>query len=136
MPLGGFISENVYEGKLRSCHNIVDHSCVVFIDTEKGREEEQGKSYKASISIRCWLLEKDDVYVKQNTEEVHMAVRVAKRYHQRKLKFCIITFYDSQRAAITKALEIEKLPPGCVYNVDSFQGPFHYSCVNFSKCRP
>jgi len=73
MPLGGFISENVYEGKLRSCHNIVDHSCVVFIDTEKGREEEQGKSYK-------------------NTEEVHMVVRVAKRYHQRKMKFCIITF--------------------------------------------
>jgi len=63
MPLGGFISETVYKGKLRSCHNITDRSCIVFIDVEKGREEEQGKSYKVSISTRCGLLEKDDVYV-------------------------------------------------------------------------
>jgi len=51
-----------------------------------------------------------------------MVVRVARRYHQLKLNFCIITFYDPQRAAITKALENEDLPSDCVYNVDSFQG--------------
>ena len=51
-----------------------------------------------------------------------MVVRVAKRYHQRALNFCIITFYDHQRAAITKALKTENLPSECVYNVDSFQG--------------
>ena len=51
-----------------------------------------------------------------------MAVRVAKRYHQRRLNFCVITFYDHQRAAITKALKAENLPSECVYNVDSFQG--------------
>ena len=51
-----------------------------------------------------------------------MVVRIAKRYHQRRLNFCIITFYDPQRNAISKALASEKLPTGCVYNVDSFQG--------------
>lgn len=54
-----------------------------------------------------------------------MAVRVAKRFHQHHLKFCIITFYDSQRSAIAKALKEEKIPSGCVYNVDSFQGTFY-----------
>lgn len=56
-----------------------------------------------------------------------MAVRVAKRYHQQRLSFCIITFYDQQRDAITKALKAGNLPSGCVYNVDSFQGMFRSS---------
>ncbi len=51
-----------------------------------------------------------------------MVVRVARQYHQHKLNFCIITFYDPQRSAIIKALENEDLPTDCVYNVDSFQG--------------
>jgi superfamily I DNA and/or RNA helicase len=51
-----------------------------------------------------------------------MVVRIARRYHQRGLEFCIITFYDPQRAAIIKALETEELRSVCVYNVDSFQG--------------
>ncbi|KAI0251232.1 hypothetical protein BJV78DRAFT_497009 [Lactifluus subvellereus] len=59
-------------------------------------------------------------------EEVHMVVRIAKRYHQHRLNFCIITFYDPQRAAISKALESENLPAGCVYNVDSFQDRLCY----------
>ena len=54
-------------------------------------------------------------------EEVHMVVRVARRYHQFKLNFCIITFYDPQRAAIIKALENAGLPSERVHNVDSFQ---------------
>jgi hypothetical protein len=62
-----------------------------------------------------------------------MAVRVAKRYHQHHLKFCIITFYDSQRSAITKALDAEKIPSGCVYNVDSFQGTFHSSHIRLPQ---
>ncbi len=51
-----------------------------------------------------------------------MAVRIAKRYHQHRLNFCVITFYDPQRSAIAKALEADSIPSGCVYNVDSFQG--------------
>jgi superfamily I DNA and/or RNA helicase len=58
-------------------------------------------------------------------EEVHMVVRVAKRYQQHGLDFCIITFYDPQRAAISTALENAGLPPERVYNVDSFQGMYH-----------
>ncbi|KAF8483864.1 hypothetical protein DFH94DRAFT_690333 [Russula ochroleuca] len=52
----GFISETVYEGKLHSSHAIVDHSCIVFIDVEKGKEERRGMSYQASVSARDWLL--------------------------------------------------------------------------------
>ncbi|KAH9976258.1 P-loop containing nucleoside triphosphate hydrolase protein [Lactifluus volemus] len=102
-PLGGFISEMVYSGKLRSCHKIVDYSCIKFIDVRKGNERKKGSSY-------------------ENIEEVHMVVRIARRYHQRGLEFCVITFYDPQRTAIIRALETEKLPSGCVFNVDSFQG--------------
>jgi hypothetical protein len=61
-------------------------------------------------------------------EEVHMVVRVARRYHQLKLSFCIITFYDPQRAAIIGALENDDLPSDCVYNVDSFQGMWRSPC--------
>ncbi|SRR5260221_9284804 len=55
VPLGGFISEAVYESKLRSSHNIVDHSCVVFIDVGKGEEAKKGQSYQASIPRRATL---------------------------------------------------------------------------------
>ena len=59
---------------------------------------------------------------RQNMEEVHMAVQIAKRYKQHNLNFCIITFYDLQRTAIAKAMGVASLPTDCVYNVDSFQG--------------
>jgi superfamily II RNA helicase len=59
-----------------------------------------------------------------------MVVRIAKQYELHGLDFCIITFYDPQRAAITKALEVEKLPTGCVYNVDSFQGMNHPTLID------
>ena len=49
VPLGEFISEEVYLGKLRSCHKIVDRSCMAFIDVSKGEETKQGSSYKVSI---------------------------------------------------------------------------------------
>jgi regulator of nonsense transcripts 1 len=57
-------------------------------------------------------------------EEMHMVVRIARRYHKRRLDFCIITFYDLQRSVITKALEAANLPSERVYNVDSFQGMY------------
>jgi superfamily I DNA and/or RNA helicase len=54
-----------------------------------------------------------------------MVVRVAERYQEHGLDFCIITFYDPQRAAITQALKNASLPSERVYNVDSFQGMCH-----------
>jgi len=55
-------------------------------------------------------------------EEVRIVVRVARQYHLHRLDFCIITFYDPQRAAIIKALKDVDLPSERVHNVDSFQG--------------
>ncbi len=54
-----------------------------------------------------------------------MVVRVAGQYHKHRLDFCIITFYDPQRAAIIEALENADLPSERVHNVDSFQGMCH-----------
>ena len=65
--------------------------------------------------------------VKQNMEEVRMVVRIARRYEQSGLDFCIITFYDPQRAAIIRDLKNANLPSERVYNVDSFQGMYHSS---------
>ena len=84
----------------------------------------QGNSYKVSVPAGQRTTQGLILWGK-NLEEVHMVVRIARRYHQRSLDFCIITFYDPQRAAITKALEVANLPTGCVYNVDSFQGMGH-----------
>ncbi|THH13352.1 hypothetical protein EW146_g6849 [Bondarzewia mesenterica] len=102
VPLGGFISTKVYDNKLRSKHSIQDLNCVRFVNVSKGWENKSGTSYI-------------------NMEEVHTVVRLVKYYYRYK-DFCIITPYDPQRAAITKQLEIEKLPFNCVFNVDSFQG--------------
>ena len=46
VPLGRFISENVYKGKLQSEHDITSHSCVALIDVPKGREERVGTSWR------------------------------------------------------------------------------------------
>ena len=51
-----------------------------------------------------------------------MVVRIARRYQHYRLNFCIITFYDPQRAKIIEALQNADLPSEIVYNVDSFQG--------------
>jgi hypothetical protein len=52
IPLGDFISENVYNGKLRSQHEIVDYSCIAFINVWKGEETRQGSSWLVSEPAR------------------------------------------------------------------------------------
>jgi regulator of nonsense transcripts 1 len=49
VPLGMFISKNVYDGNLHSNHKIVDHSCIAFVDVQKGTETKQGNSYRAGV---------------------------------------------------------------------------------------
>jgi superfamily I DNA and/or RNA helicase len=66
-------------------------------------------------------------------EEVHMVVRAARQYQHHGLDFCIITFYDPQRAAIIKALETADLPSERVHNVDSFQGMFHFLRISIGR---
>ncbi|KAI0712798.1 P-loop containing nucleoside triphosphate hydrolase protein [Cerioporus squamosus] len=102
IPLGQFISEEVYNSKLKSVHKISEKSCVSFVDVRKGQEQSVGSSWR-------------------NIEEVHAVVNVVKNYY-RSLDFSIITPYDGQRAAIVGRLKAEDLPWECVYNVDSFQG--------------
>ena len=50
--LGSFISENVYNWKLRSRHSVTDYSCIAFIDVWKGEELKQGSSYMVSRPVR------------------------------------------------------------------------------------
>ncbi|KAI0644790.1 P-loop containing nucleoside triphosphate hydrolase protein, partial [Trametes meyenii] len=106
VPLGEFISKTVYASKLKSEHAITTRSCIRAIDVRKGKEEPCGSSW-------------------QNTEEVHTVVNLVKHYYQRvgRGRFCIITPYDAQRAALIRALTSARLPEAAeaVYNVDSFQ---------------
>ncbi|KAM5545226.1 hypothetical protein V8D89_001337 [Ganoderma adspersum] len=102
IPLGEFISEEVYNSKLKSVHGIVDSSCVCFVDVRKGAEESMAPGWK-------------------NTEEVHAVVNIVRNYYRHR-QFCIITPYDGQRSAIVQRLKHENLPWESVYNVDSFQG--------------
>ncbi|PSR72748.1 hypothetical protein PHLCEN_2v11443 [Hermanssonia centrifuga] len=90
IPLGNFISDEVYNKKLKSVHNIDNISCISFVDVDKGVEEHCGKS---------WI----------NMEEVHTVVNLVRHYYRHK-PFVIITPYDAQRSAIQKQLEKENLP--------------------------
>ncbi|KAJ2974699.1 hypothetical protein NUW54_g11853 [Trametes sanguinea] len=103
IPLGDFISVQVYDSQLRSVHAISDRNTVRFVDVRKGAEERVGSSWK-------------------NVEEARTVVNIVKNYY-RYLEFCIITPYDAQRAEIVRLLKAEDLPWERVYNVDSFQGP-------------
>ncbi|RPD58061.1 P-loop containing nucleoside triphosphate hydrolase protein [Lentinus tigrinus ALCF2SS1-7] len=103
VPLGNFISQAVYESRLKSHHTIKASSCVLFVDVRKGHEEHVGSSWK-------------------NTEEVNTIVNIAKTYYKN-AHFCVITPYDAQRAAISAALKAAGVARHeHVYNVDSFQG--------------
>ncbi|PCH35506.1 nucleoside triphosphate hydrolase protein [Wolfiporia cocos MD-104 SS10] len=104
VPLGNFISKEVYNSKLQSQHKINSLSCVAFVDVSKGEETQMGQS---------WI----------NREEVHTVVNLVRNYY-RYTEFSIITPYDAQRGEIQKALQNDKnnLPWDCVYNVDSYQG--------------
>ncbi|RPD58077.1 P-loop containing nucleoside triphosphate hydrolase protein [Lentinus tigrinus ALCF2SS1-7] len=54
VPLGKFISEEVYNSKLKSEHRIVDYSCVSFVDVRKGQEQSVGSSWRVSTPLRFW----------------------------------------------------------------------------------
>ncbi|KAF8064440.1 P-loop containing nucleoside triphosphate hydrolase protein [Lyophyllum atratum] len=106
VPLGHFISQNVYHGKLKSEHSMRDTSCVSFVDASNGGETKGGFSWT-------------------NAGEIQTMVNLVKTYYKYK-DFCIITPYDAQRAAIERQLKLdpEGLPWERVFNVDSFQGGF------------
>jgi hypothetical protein len=57
VPLGAFISDEVYDGKLRSEHRIHGMECVVFVDAAKGMEEKCGTSWRVSQYAHCLQIE-------------------------------------------------------------------------------
>ena len=50
IPLGEFISEEVYNSKLKSIHDIFDSSCVCFVDVRKGVEESMAPGWKVCMA--------------------------------------------------------------------------------------
>ncbi|KAI0342846.1 P-loop containing nucleoside triphosphate hydrolase protein [Trametopsis cervina] len=104
VPIGEFISRQMYHNRLKSQHNINVRSSCRFVDIAKGKEEKAGNSYK-------------------NVEEANYVINIAKRYHEQGKSYRIVTPYDGQRSLIQKYLEKAKLPwEDRCFNVDSFQG--------------
>ncbi|KAL5510973.1 hypothetical protein ACEPAG_3692 [Sanghuangporus baumii] len=102
VPLGRFISEAVYDGKLKSEHDVKTQSCIAFIDVSLGEEENDKKSYI-------------------NKREVQTVEHLVRHYYKGK-DYCIITPYDAQRNLLHKTMEAAGLRYDNIYNVDSFQG--------------
>ena len=53
IQLGEFISEQIYNGQLRSFHKIKDEACF-FVDVAEGREKRNDKSWEAFYMIMRW----------------------------------------------------------------------------------
>ncbi|KAI6162373.1 AAA domain-containing protein [Pisolithus thermaeus] len=102
--IGDFISQKVYDGKLKTCHADSASLPCRFVDVERGRERQSGKS---------WI----------NLAEARVVVRIAGAYQTEGLDFRIITPYDAQRSLIEHELQAANLRhEDKVFNVDSFQG--------------
>ncbi|KAI6102411.1 AAA domain-containing protein [Pisolithus croceorrhizus] len=102
--IGDFISQKVYNGKLKTCHaNTITLPCR-FVHVERGREVRSGKS---------WV----------NPSEARVVVQIARAYQAEGLDFRIITPYDAQRSLIERELQAANIcHEDKVFNVDSFQG--------------
>ncbi|KAF9223781.1 hypothetical protein BS17DRAFT_704462 [Gyrodon lividus] len=101
---GRFISDNVYSGRLLTCHNIIDTRACRFIDVKRGQEFKMGHSWA-------------------NREEALVVVHLARLYESKHMSFRVISPYDGQRSLIENALKSAKLQwEDKVFNVDSFQG--------------
>jgi hypothetical protein len=48
-PLGIFISQAVYDNRLKSVHKLESLSCTSFVDVAMGKEEKFGSSWKVSL---------------------------------------------------------------------------------------
>lgn len=120
-PLGAFISDEVYNGKLRSEHKISNLDCVAFVDVGKGQEMQIGTSWTVRKVYTPHTSPAENIA--QNPAEAQTIVHLVDHYY-RNLDFCVITPYDAQRAAIENQLKAANVPWERVFNVDSFQGKF------------
>jgi len=104
VPIGNFISKEVYNGKLKTQHEITSWSSCRFVDVRHGKEQRMGTSWT-------------------NQKEVMAAIHLAREYHRAGKAYRIITPYDQQRNMLEKELKVAKLPwEDKCFNVDSFQG--------------
>ncbi|KAI6038728.1 AAA domain-containing protein [Pisolithus marmoratus] len=102
--IGDFISQKVYDGKLKTCHATPVSRPCRFVDVEGGQEKQSGKS---------WI----------NPCEARVAATIACAYQAKNLDFRIITPYDAQRSLIERELQAANVShEDKVFNVDSFQG--------------
>ncbi|KAI6155155.1 P-loop containing nucleoside triphosphate hydrolase protein [Pisolithus tinctorius] len=103
--VGDFISQKVYNGKLKTCHEDLVRFPCRFVNVERGQEKQSEKSWT-------------------NPSEARVVVQIAGEYQANRLDFRIITPYDAQRALIERELKEAKIRhEDKVFNVDSFQGP-------------
>lgn len=109
----------MYDGKLRSHHEVTAPSCLRFVDVAIGEEVQKSTSWVVSLHW-TFFLGGSSLMFPQNEEEVKVMVHLVQHYYA-ELDYCIITPYDSQRKAIERALLDAGLPVKC-FNVDSFQG--------------
>ncbi|KAH9959578.1 P-loop containing nucleoside triphosphate hydrolase protein [Russula dissimulans] len=119
--IGNFISEHVYDGKLKSNPSHVIPSSVVacrFVDVNGSEQlDSDGKS-------------------SFNQKEVEAIVLLARHLQEENTSYRIITPYDAQRNKLERALEDEDLKwQDKCFNVDSFQGPSVSPSSRPSTCR-
>jgi len=101
--IGQFISQHVYDGKLKSNHAMKDYSCLAFVDVKNGKEKKSGTSWS-------------------NEAEAQVIIDLVRLYYHDE-DFCVITPYDAQRSLLEESFRTEGLPwENRIFNVDSFQG--------------
>lgn len=104
VPIGQFISRHVYNHQLKTIHSITTAKSCIFVDVANGKEAKKGSS---------WM----------NQREIQVAMSLAKKYHNLRKRYRIITPYDAQRSLLETELQGERLPwEDRCFNVDSFQG--------------
>ncbi|KAI5984129.1 AAA domain-containing protein [Pisolithus marmoratus] len=113
--IGDFISQKVYNGKLKTCHKKSVSLPCHFVNVERGQEKQSGKS---------WI----------NPSEAQVVAQIAGSYQAKGLDFRIITPYDAQRSRIERELQTAKVcHEDKVFNVDSFQEHIIISVVRSGK---
>ncbi|KZP07663.1 hypothetical protein FIBSPDRAFT_677479, partial [Athelia psychrophila] len=104
VPIGAFISRHVYEGKLRTQHNITASSSCRFKDVPNGEE----------LLVGCsWV----------NPAELEVVLQIATQLREQGKSYRFITPYDAMRTAVELAMGESGLDwADKCFNVDSFQG--------------
>ena len=133
VPIGAFLSKQMYNGRLQSCHDITAKSACKLIDVPEGNEEPHGKSWKVSFvsipaAVWCTMLTLSRM---QNVKEAEAVIHIARQMIAGGKAFKVVTPYDGQRAYIEDQMKKLNLPwEDKVFCVDSFQGercPLHYA---------